>query len=98
MASHRVSNGKDRPGDGHPTQGAFAPHTGASQLHVTAGGILSPVIGFSGTGITGTPPAPKARGFTNEPGDGNLPSGKRKAGGNNALKAFGLQGSGQSEK
>lgn len=79
-------------------RGAEKNHTGKQQLHVTAGGILTPVIGFSGKGVTGTPPKPEARGFTNEPGDGALPSGKRKAGGNNALKAFGLQGSGENEK
>ena len=87
-----------RPGANHPTLGASASHTGPQQLHVTAGGILTPVLGFRGQGITGKPPAPTARGFTNEPGDGNLPSGKRKAGGNNALRAFGLTGTGQNEK
>ncbi len=98
MAGRHVGPGKDRPGDNHPTLGARTSHGGSEQLHVTAGGILSPVLGFKGTGITGTPPAPMARGFTNEPGDGGLPSGKRKAGGNNALRAFGLQGSSQNEK
>lgn len=82
----------------HETLGSNKSHTGASELHVTAGGVLTPVLGFRGPGITGTPPKPQARGFTNEPGDGNLPGGKRKAGGNNALKAFGLNGSGQNEK
>ena len=88
----------DRPGDSHPTLGARSTHPGPTQLHVTAGGVLTPVLGFKGQGITGTPPAPAARGFTNEPGDGTLPSGKRKAGGNNAMKAFGLGGSPQNEK
>ena len=74
-------------------------HGGKSQIHVTAGSVLTPVIGFMGKGVTGTPPAPKARGFTNEPGDGPIPMGKSKTvGGNNALKAFGLNGSGQNEK
>jgi len=88
----------DRPGDSHPTLGARSTHPGPTQLHVTAGGVLVPVLGFRGQGITGTPPAPAARGFTNEPGDGALPGGKRKAGGNNAMKAFGLGGSSQNEK
>lgn len=88
-----------RPGDGHPTLGAHKSHPGSEQLHVTAGAILTPVIGFRGAGITGKPPAPMARGFTNEPGDGNLPgSGKRRMGGNDALKAFGLSGKGQNEQ
>jgi hypothetical protein len=57
------------------------------------------VLGFRAPGITGKPEAPKARGFTNEPGDGNLPGGgKRKSGGNDALKAFGLNGRGQNEQ
>jgi len=72
-------------------------HTGPSQLHVTAGGILTPVLGFRAPGITGTPPKPELRGFTNQPGDGALPGGKRKAGGNSAMKAFGLGGSSQNE-
>lgn len=81
------------------TMGSGARHSGASQLHVTAGGILTPVLGFRAPGITGTPPKPEARGFTNEPGDGNLPGGKkRKMGGNDALKAFGLNGHGQNEQ
>ena len=65
----------DRPGDSHPTLGARSTHPGPTQLHVTAGGVLTPVLGFKGQGITGTPPAPAARGFTNEPGDGTLPGG-----------------------
>jgi hypothetical protein len=74
-------------------------HGGKSQIHVTAGSVLTPVIGFMGKGVTGTPPAPKARGFTNEPGDGPIPMGKSKTvGGNNALKAFGLNGSGKNDK
>jgi hypothetical protein len=48
--------------------------------------------------VTGTPPKPEARGFTNAPGDGALPGGKRKAGGNDAMKAFGLQGSGKNDQ
>lgn len=79
-------------------QGNNKEHTSSQQLHVTAGGILTPVLGFRGAGITGTPPKPEARGFTNKPGDGNIPGGKRRAGGDNALKAFGLNGSGQNEK
>jgi hypothetical protein len=78
--------------------GANVEHGGKAQLHVTAGGILSPVLGFKGKGVTGTPPAPEARGFTNKPGDGALPGGKRKAGGNDAMKAFGLQGSGKNDQ
>jgi hypothetical protein len=73
-------------------------HTAKSQLHVTAGGILTPVLGFRGTGVTGTPPKPEARGFTNMPGDGALPGGKRKAGGNDAMKAFGLNGTGKNDQ
>lgn len=70
-----------------------------TELHVTAGGVLTPVKGFKGPGVTGKPPPPEHRGFPKEPGEGNLPGGaKRKAGGNNALKAFGLAGSGQNEK
>jgi hypothetical protein len=80
------------------TLGDTKRHSGNEQLHVTAGGVLTPVLGFRGQGVTGMPPAPKARGFTNEPGDGPIPGGNRKAGGNNALKAFGLNGSGQNEK
>jgi hypothetical protein len=79
--------------------GENARHSGKSQLHVTAGSILTPVLGFRGTGVTGTPPRPEARGFTNEPGDGPIPGGRSKtAGANNALKAFGLQGSGKNDK
>ena len=74
-------------------------HSGKTQIHVTGGSILTPVIGFMGKGITGTPPRPEARGYTNHPGDGPLPMGKSKTvGGNSALKAFGLQGNGQNEK
>jgi hypothetical protein len=95
----RKADSGERAGETHPTLGARAPHSGAEQLHVTAGGILTPVLGFKGKGVTGTPPAPLARGFTNEPGDGDLPRGAgRKAGGNNALKAFGLRGAGENEK
>ena len=81
------------------TLGDDVRHGGKSQIQVTAGSILTPVIGFMGKGVTGTPPAPKARGFTNEPGDGPIPMGKSKTvGGNNALKAFGLNGSGKNDK
>jgi hypothetical protein len=69
------------------------------EVYVTAGGVLTPVRGFSGKGITGTPPAPQHRGFPKEPGDGHVPGGKgRKSGGNNAMKAFGLSGTGENEK
>lgn len=81
------------------TLGSSREHSGSQQIHVTAGSILTPVLGFTGKGVTGTPPAPKARGFTNEPGDGPIPGGKSKtAGANNALKAFGLNGSGKNDK
>jgi hypothetical protein len=80
-------------------RGDMTRHSGKSQIDVTGGSILTPVIGFMGKGITGTPPAPKARGFTNEPGDGPIPMGRSKAvGGNSALKAFGLQGSSKNDK
>jgi hypothetical protein len=82
----------------HEVRGDNREHTGKEQLHLTAGGILTPVLGFRGTGITGKPPAPEARGYTNKPGDGALPGGKRRAGGNDALKAFGLNGKGQNEQ
>jgi len=79
--------------------GSNREHSGREQVHVTAGGILTPVLGFKGPGITGTPPKPEARGFTNYPGDGAIPGGKgRKAGGNDALKAFGLNGSGKNDQ
>jgi hypothetical protein len=72
---------------------------GKPELHVTAGGVLTPVRGFSGPGVTGTPPAPQHRGFPKEPGDGNIPGGKsRKAGGDNALKSFGLNTSGKNDQ
>ncbi len=72
---------------------------GGKELHVTAGSVLTPVIGFRGAGVTGTPPAPQKRGFPKEPGEGTVPGGKSKtAGGNNALKAFGLNGSGKNDK
>lgn len=68
-----------------------------SELHVTAGSILTPVMGFRGAGITGTPPRPEHRGFPGMPGDGPIPGGKSKTtGANSALKAFGLNG--KSEK
>ena len=74
-------------------------HSGKQQLHVTAGSVLTPVLQYQAKGITGTPPRPEARGFTNEPGDGPIPGGRSKTvGGNNALKAFGLQGSGKNDK
>jgi hypothetical protein len=41
--------------DGH---GVNVEHSGKTQLHVTAGGILTPVLGFRGAGVTGTPPKP----------------------------------------
>jgi hypothetical protein len=82
----------------HEVRGNNKEHAGREQLLVTAGGILSPVLGFKGPGVTGTPPAPEARGFTNKPGDGLLPSGSRKAGGKDALKAFGLQGAGKNDQ
>jgi hypothetical protein len=94
----RVSD-EGRPGENHNVFGARKTHDGPDQLYITAGGILTPVLGFKGKGVTGTPPAPQARGFTNEPGDGELPRGAgRKAGGSNALKAFGLRGTGENEK
>lgn len=69
------------------------------ELHVTAGSILTPVLGFRGAGITGTPPRPEHRGFPSMPGDGPIPGGKSKTvGANNAMKAFGLQGSGKNDK
>jgi len=74
-------------------------NTGKTELHVTAGGILTPVLGFRGAGVTGTPPAPTVRGFPKEPSDGSIPGGKgRKHGGNDAMKAFGLQGSGKNDQ
>lgn len=77
----------------------MAKQSSKKELCVTAGGILTPVLGFRATGITGTPPAPERRGMPKSPGDGALPMGAgRKHGGNNALKAFGLNGSGQNEK
>jgi hypothetical protein len=83
----------------HKVAGSNREHSGAQQLHVTAGAILTPVLGFRGSGVTGMPPAPEARGFTNKPGDGNLPSGaKRKMGGNDAMKAFGLNGTGKNDQ
>lgn len=79
--------------------GSNREHTGSQQIAVTGGSILTPVIGFRGTGITGTPPKPEARGFTNQPGDGPIPAGRSKTvGGNNAMRAFGLQGSGKNDK
>jgi hypothetical protein len=71
-----------------------------TQLHITAGGILTPVIEFRAPGITGTPLKPEHRGFPGNPGDeAGLPKGaSRKHGGNSALKAFGLNGSGSNEK
>jgi hypothetical protein len=99
MAGRHVGPGKDRPGDDHPELGARKTHGGPEQVYVTGGSVLTPVIGFRGQGVTGTPPAPMARGFTNEPGDGKLPGGKSKTpGGNNALKAFGLQGSSKNDQ
>ncbi len=93
MAGRHVGPGNKPSGYGYEKE------NGKPELHVTAGGVLTPVRGFTGAGITGTPPAPQHRGFPKEPGDGSLPSGKsRKAGGNNALRAFGLQGSSQNEK
>jgi hypothetical protein len=81
------------------TMGSNVEHSGKSQLHLTGGSVLTPVLLFRAPGITGTPPKPEARGFTNKPGDGPIPAGKSKTvGGNSALKAFGLQGSGQNEK
>ena len=81
------------------TMGDNSRHSGKSQLHVTAGSILTPVLGFRGAGVTGTPPKPEARGFTNEPGDGPIPGGRNKtAGANNALAAFGLNKSGKNDQ
>ena len=78
------------------TLGSGARHGGKTQLHVTAGSILTPVLGFRGAGITGTPPKPEARGFTNEPGDGPIPMGKSKTtGATRAMNAFGLGNSGK---
>ena len=78
------------------TMGDNARHGGKSQLHVTAGSILTPVLGFRGAGITGTPPKPEARGYTNEPGDGPIPMGKNKTtGATRAMNAFGLGNSGK---
>jgi hypothetical protein len=78
------------------TMGDGTRHGGKSQLHVTAGSILTPVIGFRGAGITGTPPKPEARGYTNEPGDGPIPTGKTKTtGATRAMGAFGLGNSGK---
>lgn len=78
--------------------GANREHGGSQQIHVTGGSILTPVLGFRGKGVTGMPPKPEARGFTNKPGDGPIPMGKSKTvGGNNALKAFGLQGHGKND-
>ena len=78
------------------TMGDGTRHGGKSQLHVTAGSILTPVLGFRGAGVTGTPPKPEARGFTNEPGDGPIPMGKSKTtGATRAMNAFGLGNSGK---
>lgn len=75
----------------HKSEGSERTHGGSQQVHVTAGSILTPVLGFRGAGITGTPPKPEARGFTNLPGDGPIPGGKSKStGASAALKAFGL--------
>ncbi len=77
-------------------QGSNRDHTGSQQIHVTAGSILTPVVGFQGKGITGTPPKPQARGFTNMPGDGPIPMGKSKTtGATRAMNAFGLGNSGK---
>lgn len=81
------------------TMGSNREHSGKQQIFVTAGSVLTPVIGFSGNGVTGMPPKPQARGFTNQPGDGPIPMGKSKTvGGNNAMKAFGLQGTSKNDK
>jgi hypothetical protein len=78
------------------TMGDNREHSGSSQIHVTAGSILTPVLGFRGAGITGTPPKPEARGFTNKPGDGPIPMGKSKTtGATRAMGAFGLGNSGK---
>lgn len=62
-----------------------------SELHVTAGSIVTPVLGFRGAGITGTPPRPEHRGFPSEPGDGVIPGGKSMTkGAAAAMNAFGL--------
>lgn len=64
---------------------------GKPELHVTAGSILTPVMGFRGAGITGTPPRPEHRGYPSEPGDGPIPGGKSKSkGAAAAMNAFGL--------
>jgi hypothetical protein len=91
---------KSRSGDGIRSKSGYdvAKSTTAPELHVTAGGILSPVQGFRGAGVTGTPPEPKHRGFPKAEGDGGLPGGKRKMGGNDAMKAFGLQGTGKNDQ
>jgi hypothetical protein len=92
MAGHRASTST-------PSGYGYEEGKNLPETHVTAGGVLSPVQGFRGTGITGTPPNPQHRGFPKHPGDGNIPAGgKRKAGGNAALQAFGLRGTGQNEK
>jgi hypothetical protein len=69
---------------------------GGKELHVTAGSILTPVLGFRGAGITGTPPKPERRGFPKEPGMGPIPGGKSKStGATRAMGAFGLGNSGK---
>ena len=69
-----------------------------TEFFVTPGNVLTPVIGFSNR-VLGTPPSPMERGFPKEPGGQPFPkSVKQKSGANNAMKAFGLKGTGENEK
>jgi hypothetical protein len=71
---------------------------GKRELFVTPGNILTPVLGFSNR-VTGTPPAPARRGEPKTPGSEPFPkSAKQKAGGNAALRAFGLNGKGRGDE
>jgi hypothetical protein len=67
-------------------------------FYVTPGNVLTPVVGFSNK-VLGTPPFPAMRGDAKEVGSSPYPkSSKQKMGGNDALKAFGLNGSGKNEE
>jgi hypothetical protein len=68
-------------------------------FYITPGKILTPVVGFS-KGVLGTPPFPQMRGDAKPVGSEPAPKnvGKNFKGGNNALKAFGLQGSSKNMK
>ena len=76
----------------------MAKREGKTEFHVTPGNILTPVLGFSNR-VTGTPPATAERGYPKTEGSQPYPkSSKQKSGMANAMKAFGLGGTGKNDK